>query len=211
MLRNPAGERNKEAILEVLKKYIIVNTNTTLLEISSGTGLHSSFLAKYFPMTTFQPSEYEKEMFKSIVEYKRHYGVENVFEPVYVDISKDLENWDAKFNGDYLRDCRESFDYMLNINMMHISPFECSIGLFSNSSKLLKKDGILFTYGPYAVDGVLTPESNISFDQSLKSRNPSWGIRDIAELKKIAIKFSIMLIASYDLPANNKLLVWKRN
>lgn len=207
MLRNPAGERNKQPILEILQKYIDPNVDSTLLEISSGVGMHASFFAEHFPKTTFLTSEYETGVFGSINAYRKN--ISNVREPVYIDISQDLSGWEAKFGDEHIRDY--TFDYMLNINMMHISPFECSQGLFANSSKLLKPGGLLFTYGPYAVDGVLTPESNISFNQSLKSRDPSWGIRDIADLKKLAAANSMELLKAYDLPSNNKCLVWRRN
>lgn len=58
-------------------------------------------------------------------------------------------------------------------------------GLFnvSNYHQLLSFGGLLFTYGPYAVDGVISPQSNVDFHNSLKSRNPSWGLRDIKYLK----------------------------
>ena len=211
MLRNPAGERNKQHILDVLLKHINPNQESTLLEISSGVGLHASFFAEHFPKTTFQPSEYEREVFTSINAYMSHYKAVNVLKPIFIDISKDICEWESKFQGKSFIDCQNTFDYMLNINMMHISPFVCSEGLFSNSSKLLKKGGLLFTYGPYASDGILEPDSNISFDQSLRQRDPSWGIRDIADLKKLAAKNSMELLAAYNLPANNKCLVWKKN
>lgn len=210
MLKNPAGERNKDPILEVLKKYIDPNARSSLLEISSGVGLHSSYYAGLFPNTTFQPSEYEREMFSSINAYKKHLQVTNVLEPIFIDISKNLDDWSSEFQDKKFSDCQNSFDYMMNINMLHISPFVCAEGLFANSSKLLKKDGILFTYGPYAVDGVLEPESNISFNQSLRSRDSSWGIRDIADLKKLAAKNAMELLATHNLPSNNKCLVWKK-
>ena len=54
------------------------------------------------------------------------------------------------------------------INMIHISPWKCTESLFKNASILLNPGGMLFTYGPYAVNGIITPESNISFNQSLK-------------------------------------------
>jgi SAM-dependent methyltransferase len=203
MLRNPAGERNKQPILEGLQKYIKPNESSKLLEISSGPGLHSSFFAEHFPAVTFHTSEFERGMFNSIDAYRTHYGAKNVLEPIFVDVSKYLSQWEVKFE-------ENSFDYALNINMMHISPIECSFGLFANASKLLKPGGLLFTYGPYAVDGVLQPESNISFDQGLRRQNPAWGIRDISELKKIAEKNLIELLATHDLPSNNKLLVWKK-
>lgn len=99
---------------------------------------------------------------------------------------------------------------MLNINMMHISPFQCSEGLFWNASRLLKQGGLLITYGPYAVDGKLTPESNVQFDASLKYRNPSWGIRDVRELEKLSNTNGITLKQMFDLPANNKCLIWEK-
>lgn len=211
MLQNPAGERNKQPILEVLQKYIDVDVDAKLLEISSGVGLHASFFASFFPKIIFQTSEYETGMFNSINAYRRNCGSENVLEPVLIDVSKDVNEWEAKFQGQSIRDCQGSFNYMLNINMMHISPYECSQGLFANSSKLLKPGGLLFTYGPYAVDGVLTPESNISFDQNLRARDSSWGIRDISDLKKLAANNSMQLLKAHDLPSNNKCLVWRKN
>lgn len=211
MFRNPAGERNKQPILEVLLKHINPNDDSTLLEISSGVGMHASFFAEHFPKTTIQTSEYERGMFNSINAYMSHYKTRNVLEPIYIDISKDVFEWQSEFRGKKFRDCQNTFDYMLNINMMHISPFTCSEGLFVNSSKLLKKGGLLFTYGPYACNGVLEPESNVSFDQSLRRQNPSWGIRDIEDLKKLAAKHSMKLFAAYNLPSNNKCLVWKKN
>lgn len=210
MFRNPAGERNKQPILEILKKYINQSNESTLLEVSSGPGLHSSFFAQHFPKTTFQTSEFERGMFSSIKAYISHYKASNVLEPIFIDISQDISEWESKFRDKRFEDCQNSFDYMLNINMMHISPFTCSEGLFANSSKLLKKGGLLFTYGPYACDGVLEPESNVSFDQSLRRQDPSWGIRDIADLKKLAAKNFIELLATYNLPSNNKCLVWKK-
>lgn len=210
MLRNPAGDRNKQPILEVLQQFIVPDVKASLLEISSGVGMHASFFAQHFPNITFQTSEYEHGVFSSISAYRLNLGVQNVLEPVFIDVSKDLSEWDSKFQGKPLSECQGTFDYMLNINMMHISPFNCSEGLFANSSKLLKKGGILFTYGPYACDGVLEPESNISFDQSLRSRDPSWGIRDIADLKKLAAKNAMELHKTFNLPSNNKCLVWKK-
>lgn len=145
-------------------------------------------------------------MFNSIKAYR---GTQkNVLDPVFIDVSEPLDQWESKFDGKPLSDCQ--FDYMLNINMMHITPFDCSEGLFKNASKLLKPQGLMFTYGPYAENGVLTPESNVSFDKSLRSQNPAWGIRDISDLKKIAEQNSIELSEINNLPSNNKLLVWKK-
>ena len=160
-------------------------------------------------MTRFQPSEYDKTLFKSIKEYTK--DCRNVNESILIDISRDLECWDSMYDGHLLNSCTNTFNYILNINMIHITPFECTEGLFKNCSKLLKPKGLLFTYGPYSINNVLTPESNVSFDKGLRRQNPRWGIRDIDDLKSLAQKNSMNLLKIHDLPSNNKLLVWNKN
>jgi hypothetical protein len=66
---------------------------------------------------------------------------------------------------------------------------------------------LLFTYGPYRFDGKTAP-SNEAFDQSLKSRNPAWGIRDVAALQLAAVGFT--LATAIEMPANNHSLVFRR-
>uniref|UniRef100_A0A2M4CK51 Putative agap009967-pa-like protein n=1 Tax=Anopheles darlingi TaxID=43151 RepID=A0A2M4CK51_ANODA len=199
-LANPAGERNKDPILGVLKRFLnITKPDQQLLEVSSGVGLHSPYFAAHFPNITFQPTEYDSSLFGSIEAYRQEANLPNVLEPFFLDVSKPLTELK-----------KESYDYMLNINMLHISPFVCAEGLFANAGTLLKPDGLLITYGPYAVNGVLTPESNVRFNESLKHRDPSWGIRDTSVLEKLAIANGITLQEMIDLPANNKCLIWKK-
>ncbi|XP_053677340.1 methyltransferase-like 26 [Anopheles nili] len=207
---NPAGERNKDPILAVLKRLFVKHEpNLQLLEISSGVGLHAAYFAREFPNITFQTSEFETNVFGSIESYRQEAKTENVLPPVYIDISQPCSEWcnDANIN---LATSAERFDYMLNINMLHISPFACAEGLFRNAGQLLKQGGLLITYGPYAVNGTLVPESNVSFNQSLQQRNPEWGIRDTSVLQKLATLNGITLEEMIDLPANNKCLVWKK-
>lgn len=210
MMDNPAGNRNKDRILEVMKKYIKTEKPCDLLEISSGPGLHACYYAEQFPNLTVQPSEFMKEFFPSIEAYRENCKSRNVHEPVYIDIRLDLKDWDGKFGEKELKLCENSFDFMLSINMIHISSIECSQGLFRNSSKLLKPGGILFTYGTYKSNGVLEPLCNLLFDQSLRSNDPSWGVRDIAELESFAEENSMELFESYELPLANKCLVWRK-
>ncbi len=84
-------------------------------------------------------------------------------------------------------------------------------GLFRGCGTYLKPDGLLFLYGPFGYDGIISPQSNINFDQSLRSRNPLWGLRDVnRQLVKIAAKYHIQLHARHKLPSNNDLLIWKK-
>ena len=105
---------------------------------------------------------------------------------------------------------KASQDAVYCSNVCHISAWSCTLGLFCGSAKILRPDGLLLIYGPFAVDGVLTPDSNALFDLSLRSQNPEWGIRDVADLKKIANEVGLEWVRSYDMPANNKILVFKK-
>ncbi|XP_055389437.1 UPF0585 protein CG18661 [Condylostylus longicornis] len=202
-LDNPSASRNCQPILNVLKNVLSKEKPLRLLEISSGTGQHSAYFSNEFPNITFQPSEYDTTDFESITAYAKDCKNQNVLKPIFIDISRDYKTWENKFD-------EESFDYMLNINMIHITPWRCTEGLFKNASHLLKKNGLLITYGPYAVNGILTPESNVNFNLSLKSRDPEWGVRDIRDLKELGNKYGIVFKDSTDMPANNKTLIWQK-
>lgn len=69
---------------------------------------------------------------------------------------------------------------------------------------------MLVTYGPYAYNGVITPQSNVEFDKTLRAQNPEWGLRDIKDMERIAKEYGVKLVKMYDLPANNKCLVWQK-
>ncbi|TGZ48722.1 methyltransferase-like 26 [Temnothorax longispinosus] len=198
----PAADRNKDPILSVLKRYIQRGTNQTFLEISSGSGQHMAHFAPHFPHVTFYPSEYEPRLLSSIAAYANGYS--NIKNPLRIDITTDFRMWgDGIFKPN-------SLEYIYNANMMHISPYQCTIGLFINAGQLLKPNGLLITYGPYAFDGQITPQSNVNFNESLKSQDPSWGLRDVTDLKKLAEENDIKLIEIVDMPANNKTIIWKK-
>lgn len=198
----PAADRNKDPILSVLKRYIQRGTNQTFLEISSGSGQHVAHFAPHFPHITFYPSEYEPRLLESIAAYANEYS--NIKHPLRIDVTMDYRLWG---NGIFKAN---SLEYIYNANMMHISPYQCTIGLFTNVGQLLKPGGLLITYGPYAFDGQITPQSNVNFHMSLISQDPSWGLRDVSDLKKLAQENNIKLIEIVDMPANNKTIIWKK-
>lgn len=200
----PSADRNKTPILEILQKHINKNDENQhlhCLEIASGTGQHVVHFAKYLPFVTFQPSEFAVTNLPSIQEYIEESGLKNILVPLQIDITSTIDLWNLP---------HRNFDLMLNINMIHISPWECTISLFEKAGTLLGKNGLLVTYGPYALHGVISPESNINFDQSLKDRDERWGLRDIDELEKIAKTNGLILSKVEDMPSNNKALIWKR-
>ncbi|VDM43285.1 unnamed protein product [Toxocara canis] len=180
MLSAPAAERNKQPILEVIQQYID-HTPKKLLEISSGSGQHVIHFASHLPNTLFQPSDIDTPSLNSIDAYLQHFKPANVLSPLYIDVSTPVDGWtlpDVFVPG--------HIDVMLNINMIHISSDSAVDGLFRAAGELLEPgSGLLITYGPYAVNGTITPQSNVEFDRSLRARNPAWGLRDIADLKKV--------------------------
>ncbi|XP_017075900.1 UPF0585 protein CG18661 isoform X2 [Drosophila eugracilis] len=199
---HPSADRNSQPISEALLSQVDKTTeNLQLLEIGSGSGQHAGFLAPLLPNITFQPSEYERFHFGSISVYVKECLTKNIKEPLLADISKEPKDWEVPPTP-------ASYDYMFNSNMMHITPWECSIGLFRAAGQLLKKGGKMFTYGPYAEDGVLTPQSNVNFDSSLRIRDESWGVRDIKDLKVLASENGLELEKIVEMPSNNKFLTW---
>ncbi|XP_068216018.1 methyltransferase-like 26 [Palaemon carinicauda] len=203
-----AAEKNKDPIFKVLEKVIPEkfggDASLSALEISSGSGQHAVYFAERFPKITFQPSDVEEKYIASIKEYISGAKLQNVKEPIVIDVSKPTSEWATTV-------AEKSLDVIININMIHITPYNCTEGLFAAAGKLLRAGGIMATYGPYAIHGEITPESNVSFNESLKSQNAEWGLRDIDDLEKEAKKNGLTFDAMFDMPANNKTLIWVRS
>ncbi|XP_045128400.1 methyltransferase-like 26 [Portunus trituberculatus] len=202
-----APEKNKDPIAavldDVLPEKFGADASLKALEVASGTGQHVVHLAQRFPKVSWQPSEVEEKYTASIKAYVEESGVGNVLEPLLIDVCKPVSEWPGKFSA-------ASLDVIVNINMVHISPWPCTEALFKAAGHLLKAKGIMVTYGPYAIHGEITPESNVAFNQSLKSQNAEWGLRDIDDLEKEAKKNGMTFDAMFNMPANNKILVWQK-
>jgi SAM-dependent methyltransferase len=208
-----SAERNKLHILNVLSPRVLAFKKTTpsnILEIASGTGEHASLFSSFIPNVVYQPTEPQKEMHESIAAWIA--DTDGVNPQCTVNAPAAL---DVIANRDELKDVLpESFlsgktDVIICINMIHISPFLATESLFSIVDQCLSKDGFLLTYGPYRVNGQMV-ESNMQFDQSLKSRNSEWGIRDIEEIQKVANKLNIDVAEKIEMPSNNMCLIFRR-
>ncbi|TNM85949.1 methyltransferase-like 26 [Takifugu rubripes] len=202
MLNAAAAERNKEPILAVLRASVNTERYLQALEISSGTGQHVTHFAQALPNIIWQPSEYDQQSMASIEAYRAHYQLRNVKPVIHLDASLPYQYWGGIQP--------QSLDLVVNINMIHISPFACTEGLFKGAGAVLKPQGLLLTYGPYAVNGHITPQSNIDFDYSLRQRNPEWGLRDISLLSAISQKHGLFMEKIIDMPANNKCLLFRK-
>ena len=158
------------------------------------------FFSEKFPNVQWQPSDFQEESLGSIKAHLEASPRTNVLLPLKIDVCEPYDKWGL---------LHENYDFIFNANMVHISPWKCTESLFANSGVVLKPGGLLFMYGPFAINGVLEPKSNKEFDATLKMNNAQWGIRDLADLEAEASRSDISLVEVLDLPANNKILVWK--
>ena len=101
-------------------------------------------------------------------------------------------------------------DGIICINMIHISPWNATVGLITGAAAILPLGSPLYLYGPYKRVGTALAPSNQAFDQNLRDRNPTWGLRDLEAVAAIAqsVGFSVPAIA--EMPANNLSVVFRR-
>ena len=195
---SPSAARNSEPILEVLRR--ILPTRGTVLEIGCGTGEHAVCFAEAMPNLTWLPSDPDPGSRASTASWTRFKGLSNVLTPIDIDVCS--TRWGVEKSA--------PFDTIVSINMLHIAPWEASLGLFSGAGSLLRVGGLLFLYGPFTQNGHFNAPSNAAFDESLKARNPFWGLRDIADLQRMAEASGLRLDATIEMPANNASLVFTR-
>lgn len=191
----PAAERNRQPILDVLRR--VLPPSGLVLEVASGTGQHAIFFAEHLSQLRWQPSDASDDALRSIRAWVEESAHENLLPPIELDVC--WPHWPIS-----------SADALLCVNMIHISPWETTESLFEGASALLESGCPLVTYGPYRLHGEHSAPSNAAFDESLRSRNPRWGIRDIDQLQELAGRTGFELRDSVSMPANNMTLVWAR-
>jgi hypothetical protein len=195
--QSPAADRNKQPILDVLRE--VLPARGSALEIASGTGQHVAWFAASLPQWTWLPTDAMPVAMDSISAHVTEQGLGNVRPSLVLDVM--APDW---LPGD------AQFDLIYCANMLHISPWATCAALMQGSARHLAPSGVLVTYGPYLEDGVPTSEGNLSFDQSLRSQDPAWGIRRREDVEQEAAQAGLRLRARHAMPANNLLLVWEK-
>lgn len=193
----PAAQRNREPILEVLRRHL--PASGAVLEIASGTGEHCAWFAAGLPGLVFQPSDPDRAHRASIAAWSAADRLTNVRPPLALDTRK--PGWETH------EDIPRGLVAVLCINMVHISPWAAALGLMRGAANLLGGGGVLFLYGPYRRGGVHTAPSNEAFDQSLRAMNPEWGVRDVEAVIAAAEERGFAVREQVEMPANNLSLV----
>ena len=201
----PATLRNRDAIANVLQD--ILPDSGTVLEIASGTGEHVVYFGQKFPGLIWQPSDPDPECCRSIEAWKNRAGVTNVRPPLQLDALDD--NYGADGSAADWGVAKPVA--IICINMVHIAPWEASIGLFQKAASLLDPGMPFMLYGPYFRGDAPTAQSNLDFDRSLKSRDLRWGIREVDDMDALAEKYGFIRVRLIEMPANNLSLIYRKS
>lgn len=192
----PATERNRAPIAAILRD--VLPATGTVLEIASGTGEHAVHFAGRFPDLIWRPSDPDPMALASIRAWAEAARLPNLRPPLLLDAA--APDWPI-----------DAADAMLCINMVHISPWEATVGLLAGAAKLLPEGGPLVLYGPYIQQDVETAPSNLAFDESLRARDSRWGLRRLEEVVALAKSFGLHMEAVHPMPANNLTIVLRKH
>jgi len=191
----PSVARNKDAIAGVLARYL--PSSGLVLEIASGSGEHAVHFASSFPALVFQPTDPSEEARASIAAWRQETALPNMRAPLALDVT--AAPWPINHA-----------DAVTCINMIHIAPWEATLGLMAGAARIIPPGGLLFLYGPYKRAGQHTAPSNADFDASLRERDARWGVRDLETVaaEATAMGFAAPMIEA--MPANNLSLIFRR-
>lgn len=191
----PATQRNREPILAVLRG--VLPALGLVLEVASGSGEHAVHFAGAFPELVFQPSDPDPAALASIDAWASESGLPNLKPAIRLDAT--ARDWPLS-----------RADAILCINMIHISPWAATEGLIRHAAELLPAGAPLYLYGPYRQSGVPLAPSNAVFDDSLRRRNPKWGLRELDAVAALATAAGFDGPQVTPMPANNLSVVFRR-
>ncbi|HBE18587.1 MAG TPA: SAM-dependent methyltransferase [Cyanobacteria bacterium UBA11149] len=206
----PATLRNREPILDVLWQFL--PPTGTILEISSGTGEHAVFFAPRLYPRQWIPSDPNPLARESIAAWRECHPAENLHSAIAIDVRDSIwavEKAQLPESLSGLDLIENPIRAIVNINMIHISPFSACLGLMAGAKRILPKGGILYLYGPFKINGKHTAPSNEAFDRSLRMQNPEWGVRNLDEVVEVAGDRNLSFVKTVNMPANNLSVIFQ--
>lgn len=189
-----SSEQNKEPILAVLREQF--DAPGLVLEIGSGTGQHAVFFPRELAHLTWQPSDVAAAVL-GIEAWRTDAKLANVLPAMALDVKQ--SSWPNL-----------QVDYVFSANTAHIMSWPEVEQMFAGIGEVLNPGGRFCLYGPFNYQGRYTSDSNQRFDNWLKARDPLSGIRDFELLNELASAAGLVLVRDYEMPVNNRTLVWSR-
>ncbi|GAO50266.1 DUF938-domain-containing protein [Saitoella complicata NRRL Y-17804] len=190
-----SATRNKVPIANAL--YPLLSSlppASKILEIASGTGEHIEYLASLYPTLQFFPTEARIDMLDSLRRISERQP--NVQRPHELHV----------FDSTHWANIEEEgpFDVVLAFNLIHIGHPTLTPLLLSHSARLAPG---LVLYGAFKIDGRFMSEGDKKFDESLKSRDPEWGLREMREIEGEARRVGFGAWEVAEMPAGNWVVV----
>jgi SAM-dependent methyltransferase len=186
-----SAEQNKRAIYAAIEQYLYGE----VLEIGSGTGQHAVFFAGLAPAVHWQTSDLESSL-PGIEARIRAAGLANLPPPIRLDVEGE---WPER-----------QFDFIFTANSFHIMSDDMVAACIAGIGNCLKPGGVFAVYGPFNYGGRYTAESNASFDQMLRLRDPASGIKAFEWIAERADAAGLDLLDDVEMPENNRTLVWQK-
>lgn len=186
-------EQNKHVILNVLRQTFVAPGK--VLEIGSGTGQHAVHFTQHLPHLSWQPSDVAEQI-PGMTLWFADVAHNRILEPLLLDVN---HHWPD-----------EQFDYVFTANTLHIVSWPQVQAMFAGVGQVLKPNGLWAQYGPFNYGGQFTSESNARFDVWLKNRDPQSGIRNFEDLQMLAEQHGMLLLQDFEMPVNNRTLVWQK-
>ena len=198
-------ERNRVPILQVLQQHL--ERARTVLEIGSGTGQHAVYFAAAMPWLRWQASDH-RDYLPGIRQWLDEAALPNTPAPLELQavIGEGLQPRPLL----PVHDGVAGFDAVFSANTLHIMGWDAVRALFAGLPPLMAPEALFIAYGPFNYNSAYTSDSNRNFDGWLKARDPRSGIRDVEAVRALAESIGLRPVADHAMPANNRMLVWRR-
>lgn len=190
-----ACERNRAPILECIAP--LLAEATRVVEIGSGTGQHAAWFAPRLPQLTWVTTDLPVNH-AGIRAWAEASAAPNLEGPLTLDtLAKPWPKLGA-------------IDAAFSANTAHIMPEPAVVAMFDGLGELLPGGAPFCLYGPFMEQGRHTSESNAQFDAGLRAQSVGMGVRDLGWLLQVAALAGFGLESVAPMPANNRVLVWRR-
>ena len=190
-----ACENNQSPILEVIQQPF--QHVRQVLEIGSGTGQHAVYFGAALTHLVWQCSD-RIENHAGIKQWLNEAGLVNIKQPLALDVT--MTDWPIV-----------EFDAVFSANTAHIMSWPTTKMMIIGIGKRLPSTGLFCLYGPFNYKRKYTSDSNARFDQWLKRQDEEMGIRDFEAICELAADNKLQLVEDHAMPANNRLLIFRKN